>query len=59
MPTTFIKRAAKKGGESKAKVEDQFKKVAKAAKKEGMKEPYAVATAAVKKSTGYKPKKKK
>ena len=59
MPEKFVKRAAKKGGKSVAKVEKQFKAVAKNAKREGMKEPYAVATAAVEKSTGYKPKKAK
>lgn len=59
MTKTFIKRAAKKAGESTKKVDKEFKAVAKSAKKQGINNPYAVATAAVEKHTGYKPKKKK
>lgn len=59
MPVTLIKRAAKKSGQSKAKLEREFKEVAKSAKKQGYEKPYAAATAAIEKNTGYKPKKVK
>lgn len=49
----------KKSGESVGKVEKEFKAVAKSAKKQGINNPYAVATSAVEKHTGYKPRKKK
>lgn len=58
MPTKFIQNAAKKSGQSKNKLEREFKEVAKSAKKQGYKDPYKVATGVVEKNTGYKPKKK-
>lgn len=58
MPKKFVREAAKKGKESVKKVEKEFKTVAKKAKEEGYSKPYAVATAAVEKHTGFKPKKK-
>jgi hypothetical protein len=59
MPKTFIKNAAKKSGQSKEKLEREFKEVASKAKKEGYKNPYKVATGVVEKNTGYHGKKKK
>jgi hypothetical protein len=55
MPNALIKKDAAQTGESKKTLEHVFKKVEKAAKKEGERNPYAVATAAVMKYSGYKP----
>jgi len=57
MPNKFISDAAKSSEQSRVKLEHTFKKVANNAKKEGMTQPYAVATSAIEKMTHYNPKK--
>ncbi len=49
MPNAFIKEVAKQSGVKKSKLEHEYKTVEKEAKKEGMSNPWAVATAAVEK----------
>jgi hypothetical protein len=55
MPSNFIKDIVKQTGVKEEKIEHTFKKVEESAKKSGATNPYAVATAAVERMSGYKP----
>lgn len=56
MPNAFINNVVKDTDAKRSEAEHTFKKIEENAKKSGATNPYAVATAAVEKIYGYKPK---